>query len=86
MKIKTLRIMVNYGAENEIIYNTGVLKSNICDYSNAYILVIGDITIIGRQATQVAFKSFVPFTRCIIKIDEATIDDADNLELVMPNL
>ena len=42
---------------NEIIYNTEVLKSNLCDYNDAYILVRGDITIIGHQATQIAFKN-----------------------------
>ena len=35
----------NYGVGNEITYNTEVLKSNICNYSNAYILVTGDVTI-----------------------------------------
>ena len=35
----------NYGVGNEITYNTEVLKSNICNYSDAYILVTGDVTI-----------------------------------------
>ena len=35
----------NYGSGNEIIYNTEVLKSNLCDYNDAYILVTGDITV-----------------------------------------
>ena len=34
-----------YDLRNEIIYNTEVLKSNLCDYNNAYILVRGNITI-----------------------------------------
>ena len=33
----------NYDLGNEIIYNTEVLKSNFCDYNNAYILVRGDL-------------------------------------------
>ena len=37
----------NYGLANEIIYDTEVLKSNLFDYNDAYILVRGDITIIG---------------------------------------
>ena len=32
----------NYDAGNEIIYNTEVLQSNLCDYNDAYILVRGD--------------------------------------------
>ena len=35
----------NYNAENEIIYNTEVLKSNLCDYNNPHILVRGDNTV-----------------------------------------
>ena len=42
------------------------------------------ITIKGRQATQVAFKHFTPFTKCITKIYGITIDDAEDLDLLMP--
>ena len=41
-----------YDVRNEIIYNTEVLKSNLCDYDNAYILVRGNITITWHQVTQ----------------------------------
>ena len=59
----------NYNPRNEIIYNAEVLKSNLCDFHYAYILVRGDITIRGNQVTQVAFKNYAPFTNCITKID-----------------
>ena len=36
----------NYDAENEIIYKTEVLKSNLCDYNDAYIIVTGGITVV----------------------------------------
>ena len=74
----------NYDIGNEIIYNREVLKSNLCDYNDAYILVKGDIAIIGLQAAQVAFKNCLPFTKDITKIDEITIDDAEDSNLVMP--
>ena len=74
----------NYGVGNEIIYNTEGLKSNLRNYNDACILVRGGISVIGQQATQVAFKNCAPFTKCIKKVDEATIDDAENLDLVMP--
>ena len=74
----------NYNVGNEIIYNTEVLKSNLCDYNDAYILVRGDITVVAAPATQVAFKNCAPFTKCITKIDGTTIDDAKDLDLVMP--
>ena len=73
----------NYDVGNEIIYIMEVLKSNLCDQNDAYILVRGGITITGHQVTQVAFKKCAPFTKCITKIDETTIDDAENLNLVM---
>ena len=73
----------NYDVGNEIIYNTEGLKSNLCDYNDAYILVRSDITIIGHQATQVAFKICAPFTKCLTEIDGTTIDDAEDLDLVM---
>ena len=42
---------------NEIIYNTKVLKSNLCDYNDAYILVRRDITIVRGNGASVAFKN-----------------------------
>ena len=57
----------NYVAGNEIIYNTEVLKSNLFNYNDAYILVTGNITIIGHQVTQVAFKNCTSVTKCITK-------------------
>ena len=73
----------NYDAVNEITYNTEVLKSNR-DYNDAYILLRGNVTIIGHQVTQVAFKNCAPFTKCVTKITGTTIDDAEDLDLVMP--
>ena len=46
----------NDDATNEITYNTEILKSNLCDYNDAYILVRGDITVVAAPATQLAFK------------------------------
>ena len=74
----------NYGIESEKIYNTEILKSNLCDYNNAYMLVRGNITIIGHQVTQVAFKNCAPFTKCITKIERTIIDYAEDLDVVMP--
>ena len=73
----------NYSVGKEIIYSTEVLKSDICDYHDVYILVKRDITIIGHNVAQVAFANCTPFIQCITKIDEATIDGAEDLDLVM---
>ena len=64
----------NYSVGRKIIYNTEVLKSNLCDYNDAYILLRCNITIIGYQVTQVAYKNCAPFTKRITKIDGTTID------------
>ena len=68
---------------NEINCNTEVLKSNIYDYNDAYILVRGDITVTEAPETQVAFKNWAQFTKCITGIYETTVDNAENLDLVM---
>ena len=44
----------------------------------------GDITIIRGNETQVAFKNCAPFIKCITKIDGTMIDDAEDLDLIMP--
>ena len=78
-KNRTLSIKsnANYDVENEIIYNTEVLKSNFCDYNDAYILGKGDIVTAAHNVpTPVAFKSCVPFTKCITKVYGRTIDGA----------
>ena len=46
--IVNIQSNANYDVENEIIHNTEVLKPNFCDYNDAYILIGGNITIIGH--------------------------------------
>ena len=65
---------VNYDVGNEIIYNTEVLKSNLCDYKN------GNFTVAAAPATQVSFKNCAPFTKWITKIDRTIIVDAEDLD------
>ena len=50
----------------EIIYNTKVSNSNLWDYKDDFILVRRNITIVGDNGAQVAFKNYAPF---ITKID-----------------
>ena len=63
----------NSDVGNEIIYNKEVLKSNRCDYNDACILVMGNITVVAAPATNVAFTKSAPFTKCITKTDGTTI-------------
>ena len=75
-----------YGAGNETIYNAEVLKSNLCDDNIAYILVRGDIiTTALNNTTRVTFKIYSPFTsKYITQINGTTVDDDEDLDLVMP--
>ena len=58
----------SYSVRNEIIYSIELLKSNLCDSSDASVLVRDDTTIIDRNlTTQVAFKNCAPFIKCITK-------------------
>ena len=78
------QLNVNYDVGNEISYNTEVLKPNLCDYNNAYILVRSDITVIVAPAKQVSFKTCAPFNKCITKINGATTYGAEDLDMFMP--
>ena len=71
------------GERNEVIYNTEVLRSNLSDYNNFYILVKDDIAIKVAPTTQVSFKNWALFTKCMTDIGGATIDDTEDLDLVM---
>ena len=72
-----------------------MLRSNLCDYADAYILVKGTITYTGtgndaatRRADErdkgVTFKNCAPFTKCISRINNTDIDNAQDIDIVMP--
>ena len=77
----------NTGANNPdtIKYNTRVLKPNLCDYAEAYILVDGTIRGTGsNNNTRLALKNWAPFTKCNLEINDEHADTAENLDMVMP--
>ena len=66
-----------------------MLKSDLCDYSDACIVFKGDITLKGdndanKRNKNLAFKNNTPFINCISKINGVKIDDAEDLYIVMP--
>ena len=78
-----------YGTGDEngttIKFETKVIKSNLCYYSDPYIFVTGNITAIGGNANaNVAFKNCAPFTRCVTHINDEHIETAENLDIIMP--
>ena len=68
-----------------IKYNTRVLKPNLCDYAEAYILVDGTIRATNAlNATRLTLKNCAPFTKCNLEINDEHVDTAENLDIVMP--
>ena len=68
-------------------------RSSLCYYSDAYVLVNGNITVNNTAADGVAannankkviFKNCAPFTNCISKINKTQIDNAEYIDIVMP--
>ena len=57
-KIVNNQSNANYDVGTEIIYKTEVKKSNLCDFNEAYILIMGNITFIGHQGIQMALKNY----------------------------
>ena len=77
----------NTGANNPdtIKYDTRVLKPNLCDYAEAYILVDGTIRAAEANAnTRLALKNCAPFTKCNLEINDEHVDTAKNLDIAMP--
>ena len=75
----------NYSHENLIKFLTNSLESSLCDYSDTYILVIGNITATpNKAATQVIFKNCAPFEKCITETNETFVDEADFINITMP--
>ena len=66
-----------------IKFETKVIKSNLCDYSDAYILVTGNIQ--NKPANSVvAFKNCAPFRTCDVTINDELVEKAEDLDIVMP--
>ena len=75
------------GADNPdaIKYDTRVLKPNLCDYAEAFILVDGTIRAAAANGdTRLALKICVPFTKCNLEINDEHVDTAENLDITMP--
>ena len=82
-----------YSPNKQIRFKTSMLRSSLCDYGDAYILVKGNITVnntadAGAAANnankKVIFKNCAPFTNCISKINNTQIDNAEYIDIVMP--
>ena len=78
-----------YNENKSIRFKTPMLRSDLCDYAGAYILVNGTITVTGknprdRQNRPLISKNNAPFISCITRSNGELIEDADDLDIVMP--
>ena len=82
-----------YSPNIQIRFKTAMLRSSLCDCSDAYILVKGNISVNNTAAAgaaanninkKVIFKNCAPFTNCISKINNTQIDNAEYIDIVMP--
>ena len=85
-------VEINDDARGTYKFKTSMLKSSLCDYSDAYILVKGTITITpvpppavkpNNNNKEVEFKSCAPFADCISEINNTQIDNAKEIDVVM---
>ena len=85
------------GADNPdtIKYDTRVLKPNLCDYAEAFILIDGTIRAEAERAplaapqadidnSRLTLKNYAPFTKCNLEINDEHVDTAENLDIAMP--
>ena len=82
-----------YSPNKQIRFNTAMLRSSLCDSSDAYILVKGNILVNNTAAVaanpdnrnkKVKFKNCAPFTKCISKINNTQTDNAEYIHIVIP--
>ena len=82
-----------YSPNKQIRFKSSMLRSSLCDYTDAYILVKGNISVNNTAAAgaaanntnkKVIFKNCAPFTNCISKINNTQIDNAEYFDIVMP--
>ena len=94
--VKVNSLSDTYNENKSIRFKTPMLKSNLCDYSDTYILVKGTITVtatgVNNDANNIRdkknrpliLKNNAPFVSCITRITGELIEDADDLDIVMP--
>ena len=78
-----------YSANKNIRFKTTMLRLNLRDYSDAYIVLKGRITVDGtveakEKNKKITFKNDTPFMSCISRIYNTFIDNSENLDIVMP--
>ena len=79
----------DFKTSKEIKFKTSMLRSDLCDYSEAYVWVKRDVTANANNynaanEVQFAFKNNAPFLSCVSKINGKLVENAEDLDVVMP--
>ena len=78
----------NYNVNKEIRIKTPMLRSDLCDFSDTYIVVEGNVIVTNPEDSKrnksVAFKNNAPFINCISKINGVQIQNSEDLDVVIP--
>ena len=94
--VRVNSLLDTYNENKSIRFKIPMLRSNLCDYSDAYILVKGKIVVAApgvnnnannirdKRNSSVILKNNAPFVSCITRINGELIEDADDLDIVMP--
>ena len=81
-------LMIDINQAKKIRFKRSMLRSDLCDYSDAYVVVKGTITVTRpgsiMYGKKLALKNNAPFTSCIAKINNTPIDNVEDLDIVMP--
>ena len=73
-----------YKQGDTINFETETIKSSLCDFSDAFILVTGNITVPAHNNTDVAFKNCAPFFTCTTEINDVFVDEVNHVYIAMP--
>ena len=91
--VKVNSLSNTYNENKPIIFKTPILRSDLCDYSDVYVLVSGTITVTAnagannirdKKGRKLILKNNASFVSCITRINNELIEDSDDLDIVMP--
>ena len=90
--VRVNSLLDTYNENRSIRFKTAMLRSNLCDYSDAYILVKGEIVVTApgvnnnpnnirdKRNRPLILKNNAPFVSCIARINGELIEGADDLD------
>ena len=72
-----------YNRNNSIKFERESIRPSLCDYSDAFVLVTGDVTVTANNNTDFALKNCAPFSTCKTEINDVFADEASHIHIAM---